>query len=102
MAMMGAAHPERLKGVEDAERSRKNEGCCYMDIIFLSENDVKGLLTMDDRIAALDELIKQEALGKVEHHATVELHLPRGAFRIKSGGAYYANSYGFKAYSGGG
>ena len=73
-----------------------------MDIIFLSENDVKGLLTMDDSIDALDELFKQEALGNVEHQPTVELHLPRGAFRIKSGGAYYQNSYGFKAYSGGG
>jgi ornithine cyclodeaminase/alanine dehydrogenase-like protein (mu-crystallin family) len=73
-----------------------------MDIIFLSESDVKSLLTMNDAIDHLDELFKQEALGKVEHLPTAELHLPRGAFRIKTGGTYYMNSFGFKAYSGGG
>jgi ornithine cyclodeaminase/alanine dehydrogenase-like protein (mu-crystallin family) len=47
-------------------------------------------------------MFKEEALGHVEHQPTVELHSGRGAFRIKTGGTYYLNSFGFKAYAGGG
>ncbi len=70
-------------------------------ILHLSEEDVRGLLTMDDCIEIMDELFRQEAAGRVEHKPTVELRLPRGAYRLKAGGTYWLNSYGFKGYVGG-
>src|SRR5262245_32644665 len=45
-------------------------------------------------------MFRYEAEGLAEQTPTTELHLPRGPFRMKVGGVYGANCYGFKAYLG--
>jgi ornithine cyclodeaminase/alanine dehydrogenase-like protein (mu-crystallin family) len=72
-------------------------------VLHLSEDEVKGLLTMDDAISVTDELFRQEARGHAENKPTIELSPPpRGMFRLKAGGNYYMNKFGFKGYGGGG
>lgn len=71
-----------------------------MTPIYLTDADVGALLTPDDCAEIVEKLCLDDAQGQVEQLTTSELHLPKGAFRVKIGGAYGFNSYGFKAYLG--
>ncbi len=68
--------------------------------IYLSDSDVRDLITPDDCVAAIEKLCRDDAQGLAEQPETTELHLPKGPFRVKVGGAYGFNSYGLKAYLG--
>jgi ornithine cyclodeaminase/alanine dehydrogenase-like protein (mu-crystallin family) len=68
--------------------------------IYLSDADVRRLLTPDECAAIIEKLCLDDAGGMAEQTPTTELHLPRGPFRVKVGGAYGFNSYGLKAYLG--
>ncbi len=68
--------------------------------LYLSDADVRGLMTGDDCAAIIEKLCLDDARGMAEQTQTTELHLPRGPFRVKVGGAYGFNSYGLKAYLG--
>jgi ornithine cyclodeaminase/alanine dehydrogenase-like protein (mu-crystallin family) len=57
---------------------------------------------MTECIQVLEDLFKQEADGSVENRPTTELSLPKGILRLKAGGTYGLNTFGFKAYPAGG
>jgi ornithine cyclodeaminase/alanine dehydrogenase-like protein (mu-crystallin family) len=68
--------------------------------LYLSDADVRALLTPDDCATIIEKLCLDEAVGMAEQTPTTELHLPKGPFRVKAGGAYGFNAYGLKAYLG--
>jgi ornithine cyclodeaminase/alanine dehydrogenase-like protein (mu-crystallin family) len=68
--------------------------------IYLSDEDVRNLISPDDCAQIIEKLCLDEARGMTEQMTMTELHLPRGPFRVKVGGAYGFNSYGLKAYLG--
>jgi ornithine cyclodeaminase/alanine dehydrogenase-like protein (mu-crystallin family) len=68
--------------------------------VYLSDADVRSLLSPDDCAEIIEKLCVDEAAGMAEQTPTTELHLPRGPFRVKVGGAYGFNAYGLKAYLG--
>lgn len=68
--------------------------------IYLSDEDVRNLISPDECADIIEKLCLDEAAGLTEQTPTTELHLPTGPFRVKVGGAYGFNSYGFKAYLG--
>jgi ornithine cyclodeaminase/alanine dehydrogenase-like protein (mu-crystallin family) len=57
---------------------------------------------MDACIEVIEELFRQEMEGTVENRPTTELKLPKGILRLKAGGTYGLNTFGFKAYPAGG
>ncbi|MPZ48419.1 MAG: hypothetical protein GEU75_03745 [Dehalococcoidia bacterium] len=71
-------------------------------MIYISEPEMEGLVTMDESIAALEALFREEAAGRAEQKPTIELHPGRGMYRLKAGGTYWLNSFGFKGYGSGG
>jgi alanine dehydrogenase len=68
--------------------------------LYISDEDVRSLLNPDDCAEIIEKLCLDEANGLTEQTPTTELHLPKGPFRVKVGGAYGFNSYGLKAYLG--
>jgi ornithine cyclodeaminase len=66
--------------------------------LYLSNDDVRGLLTYGDCVKVIDDLFRHEADGLAENHPTVSLGLPKGFHRTKVGGAYGFNAYGMKTY----
>jgi ornithine cyclodeaminase len=72
-----------------------------MPPLYLSDDVVTSLITPEECAAVIEDLFLQESRGWAEQQPTVELHLPpRGVFRMKVGGVYGVNAYGFKAYLG--
>lgn len=67
---------------------------------YLSNDDVRSLVSADEARGVIRELFIHESEGKAENHPTTELTIPNGFFRIKAGVAYGFNSFGFKAYGG--
>ncbi|MSQ10371.1 MAG: ornithine cyclodeaminase family protein [Dehalococcoidia bacterium] len=69
--------------------------------LYLSDDVVTSLITPEECAAVIEDLFLQESRGEAEQQPTVELHLPpRGVFRMKVGGVYGVNAFGFKAYLG--
>ena len=68
--------------------------------IYLSDADVRSLLSPDECAEIIEKLCRDDAKGMAEQTPTTELHLPKGPFRVKVGGAYGFNAYGLKAYLG--
>jgi ornithine cyclodeaminase/alanine dehydrogenase-like protein (mu-crystallin family) len=71
-------------------------------MIYISEPEMEKLVTMGESIAALEDLFRAEAAGNAEQKPTIELHPGRGMYRLKAGGTYWLNSFGFKGYGSGG
>jgi alanine dehydrogenase len=68
--------------------------------LYLSDDDVRRLISPDEAAVVIEAMFLDEAKGRTEQAPTVEVKLPRGVFRVKVGGAYGSNSYGLKAYLG--
>src|SRR5688572_7224576 len=66
--------------------------------IYLSNDDVRSLLSYEDCVKVVDDLFRHEAEGDAENHPTVALNIPRGFHRTKVGGAYGFGAYGMKTY----
>ena len=66
--------------------------------VYLSNDDVRGLLTYEDCVGVIDDLFCHESVGDAENHPTTSLSLPAGFHRIKAGGAYGFGAYGLKTY----
>ena len=66
--------------------------------IYLSNADVRSLLTYADCVGVIDDLFRHEAEGNAENHPTTSLNLPKGFHRTKVGGAYGFGAYGLKTY----
>jgi len=67
-------------------------------VLYLSNAEVRSLITVDEAAQRIEELFLQEAAGQVANRPTTELPLPRGFFRLKAGMTPGFGSYGFKAY----
>lgn len=67
-------------------------------VLYLRDAECRDLLTADDCIQVIDDLFHQESEGTVENRPTVGLNLPKGIFRLKPGGTYGLNTFGFKVY----
>jgi alanine dehydrogenase len=71
-------------------------------VLYLRDAEVRELLSVDEGNQLIEDLFIQESQGKVENRPTTELRLPKGVFRLKAGGTYQYNTFGFKAYPFGG
>jgi len=71
-------------------------------VLYLKDAEARDLCTPAEINQIIEELFQHEFDGKVENKPTVELNLPRGILRIKAGGTYGFNTYGFKSYPAGG
>ena len=73
-----------------------------MAVRYLTDAQARSLLTAEECNQVIEDLFQHEFEGKVENKPTVELNLPKGIMRIKAGGTYGFNTFGFKAYPAGG
>jgi alanine dehydrogenase len=67
---------------------------------YLSNDDVRALVSADEARQVIHDLFRHESEGAAENHPTTELTIPGGFFRIKAGVAYGYKVFGFKAYGG--
>ena len=67
---------------------------------YLTDSEISDLVSVDDAARIIEGLFLDESRGLTEQTPMTELHLPRGVFRVKVGGAYGSGSYGLKAYLG--
>jgi ornithine cyclodeaminase/alanine dehydrogenase-like protein (mu-crystallin family) len=71
-------------------------------VLYIRDAECRELIDAGECIRLIEDLFRQEADGKVENHPTTELNLPKGILRLKAGGTYGLNTFGFKAYPAGG
>src|SRR5690554_6415869 len=71
-------------------------------VLYLGDAISRTLITMDECISLIEDLFREESAGTVENRPTVELNLPKSVFRLKAGGTYNFNAFGYKAYPFGG
>ena len=72
-------------------------------IWYVKDAEVRSVLTADDCNQVIEQTFIDEAKGQVVNRPRVELALPRGTgLRLKAGGVFSENAYGFKAYPAGG
>jgi ornithine cyclodeaminase/alanine dehydrogenase-like protein (mu-crystallin family) len=70
---------------------------------YVTDAQARSIIDLDECNEIIEGLFRDECEGLVENKPTVELALPRGGvFRIKAGGTYGYNTFGFKAYPFGG
>ena len=74
-----------------------------MAVRYVTDAETRSIIDLDECNDIIEGLFRDEHEGKVENKPTVELAVPRGGvFRIKAGGTYGYNTFGFKAYPFGG
>ncbi len=66
--------------------------------LYLSNEDVRGLLGYAECVTVMEDLFRHEAQGLAENFPRQSLNLPQGFHRTMSGGAYEFGAYGFKTY----
>ena len=71
-------------------------------VLYIRDAECRDLIDGDECIQLIEDLFRQEGEGKVENRPTTELKLPKGILRLKAGGTYGLNTFGFKAYPAGG
>lgn len=67
-------------------------------IRYLTEKDVKELLTMKDAVRLVEEALKARAEGRAIDVPRVRTHAPQGTLHVLEAVAYDLNRIGFKAY----
>ena len=67
--------------------------------LFLTEDDVAGLLTMDMALEAVEEVFRLQAEGKATNSPRSRLRLPSGVFNLMSAAAPGLGVMGLKAYA---
>lgn len=67
--------------------------------LFLSENDVKQLLTVDLAIAAVESAHRDLALGQAQDTPRARTRLPQSALHILQGALPASGVFGYKAYT---
>ena len=55
------------------------------DLLFLGSREVRGLLTIDDCIAAVERAFRLYGEGKAAPPAVLSMHVPEGGFHVKAG-----------------
>ena len=69
--------------------------------LFLSESDVQSLLTMEDTLAAVEEVFRLQGSGTAVNRPRQRLRTARSRFQIMPASAPTIGVFGFKAYGGG-
>ena len=70
---------------------------------YVRDAEVRKVLSEDECNQMIEDLFRDEAKGHIVNRPTVELPLRgRGVLRLKAGGTFNMNSYGYKAYPAGG
>ena len=67
-------------------------------IRYLTENDVRQLLTMKDAVALVEAALKARAEGRAIDVPRVRAHAPQGTLHVLEAVAYDLNRIGYKAY----
>jgi len=67
-------------------------------IRYLSESDVKQLLTMPDALEAVERALRDRALGKALDVPRVRTHVPAGTQHVMQAASHELRLIGFKAY----
>lgn len=65
--------------------------------LFLRDEDVTRILTMDDMIAVIEDMHRQYGLGRAYNIARRHVTLADGGFYLMGGGLLYGNVYGQKS-----
>jgi ornithine cyclodeaminase len=67
-------------------------------IRYLTENDVRQLLTMNDAVELVEAALKARAEGRAIDVPRVRAHAPQGTLHVLEAVAYDLNRIGYKAY----
>jgi ornithine cyclodeaminase len=67
-------------------------------IRYLTEKDVRQLLTMKDAVALVEEALKARAEGRATDLARTRTHVPQGTLHILQASARDLNRIGYKSY----
>jgi ornithine cyclodeaminase len=67
-------------------------------IRYLSETDVRQLLTMSDALAAVERALKDRALGRAVDVPRVRTHVPAGTQHVMQAASHELRLIGYKAY----
>ncbi len=69
-------------------------------VLYLSNDDVRGLLSMSECLGVVEDLFRQTANGEAECLPGEHLHLPKNGFhRVKVGLVQGLNAFGLKTYA---
>jgi ornithine cyclodeaminase/alanine dehydrogenase-like protein (mu-crystallin family) len=64
--------------------------------LYLSDEDIRGLLSVEECIDVLDDLFKQEARGLVENHPRRRARYGQASFNLMGGAVLDSNAYGVR------
>lgn len=67
--------------------------------LFLTEQDVNGLLTMEDALASVEEAFRQQGLGAAQNQPRRRLRPPKGMLHLMAAALPALGVMGYKAYS---
>lgn len=67
--------------------------------LFLSEADVRDLVTMDDALTSVEAVLRQQALGQATNRARRRVASPQGLLHVMFAGAPEMGVLGLKAYT---
>lgn len=70
-----------------------------MALLLLRENDVKGLLTMDLAIKALEDVFKEHSCGKAQNLSRERLRSSKGILHLMAASVPSLGAMGYKAYT---
>lgn len=68
-------------------------------VLFLREDEVKELLTMDDAVAVLEETLRQQGTGGVINHPRLRVKTGKSMLHYLAGAVPYLGVMGYKAYT---
>ena len=63
------------------------------EILFLTPREIRGLLTLDECIGAVEQAFRMYGECKTAPPAVLSVHLPEGAFHVKAGTLDFSRSY---------
>ena len=68
-------------------------------MLFLSEDDVKQVLTMPDAVRALEEMFRQDGMGGAINNPRQRVRTPSAMMHLLAGALPYLGVMGYKAYT---
>jgi len=68
-------------------------------VLFLSEDDVKQVLTMPDAVRILEEMFRQDGLGGAINNPRQRVRTPSAMMHLLAGALPYLGVMGYKAYT---
>lgn len=68
-------------------------------VLYLSEDDVKQIITMKDAVAVLEETFRQQGLGNIINHPRQRIRTPTSMLHYLAGALPHLGVMGYKAYT---